>query len=893
MDFGFLAAPVDRAVTFANPGDGDGFLQKLGETLTPATPELSAAYDRLSTAAAEETRLTQLLSSRNEALADSADNRIETVKRLTGVSLENPFRQGYLFEATQQVDNARALMSLPERDAQDRNAAIRDAQRDIFNTRVSALAEEQPDKAAGLTFGQPMEEQAAAIASNAVTAAGQARADVAAQGGGAAAGFLTELVAGLYGARRDPVSLVSLAFGPSAAAGRTIAGRVFTSAVSQGLFNVGLLALQKPEVSRWAQERRDPDSGALPSPGEIGMAFALGAIPGAAVEGVIEAKALGSLRRVMAGEFKPSDVAPALRALGLKDDELAAMMQAARRANEADAIVLADRPPGVAADAHGEAAAQALRHADDPDHVPPPGDVPAVEAEKIKAAAVKINEQVFEGANHTDALQQAAEAAGVTLEEMADRLPKEKSDVNGFVTTDGRYVDREEAYRIAKAAEQINTEKLGVEGSLGHHQVPELEVATLRRIQQQLETELIDRLKSDPLAAVEDLRSDPKMAERALASPRQDLQRAGRLANLSDDAWAQVAEGRASPEHAAIVSELSPGPQHDGQILQRLTEAQPANANDARLLAANEADRLVARQQPQARPRRQNLSLLEFIAANGGIRADDPLVADLRSMIGSKNIFVPGFGPLIRNPRELSTAARAGGRRAPAFLDTAREAAVEAGYLHDAAAVAGDRPSESTVTHLLDAMGEEIRGNKQYVPGEEPPVPIDRDHQRAFVEAERATRAEAFDKRMTELQIEPLKGLRQRALQIMEKDGERDPLLAYERALEEHDNRSEAIRRARQSEQIDVPFDAAHDAGPAPPPGGEAAAGLPERPGGTDLGDRTPQGGDGARAAGESDPLNKIPFERPDGSTVLLSEAEIAAAGEQEATLADLVRSCK
>ena len=99
------------------------------------------------------------------------------------------------------------------------------------------------------------------------------------------------------------------------------------------------------------------------------------------------------------------------------------------------------------------------------------------------------------------------------------------------------------------------------------------------------------------------------------------------------------------------------------------------------------------------------MSLLQFLAHKGGISPFDHQAADVQSAIGSDNKFVPGFGNLLR----------AGGMS----LDRAREAAVEAGYLHDTAEQHGG-VTESTVNHLLDAMDTELRGNKVYRRGYEP-----------------------------------------------------------------------------------------------------------------------------------------------------------------------------
>ena len=61
---------------------------------------------------------------------------------------------------------------------------------------------------------------------------------------------------------------------------------------------------------------------------------------------------------------------------------------------------------------------------------------------------------------------------------------------------------------------------------------------------------------------------------------------------------------------------------------------------------------------PAAMPE-QNRSLLQFIGGRGGIRNDDALINDLRGSIGKDNQFVPGFGPLIRPYKQVSTAGRA------------------------------------------------------------------------------------------------------------------------------------------------------------------------------------------------------------------------------------------
>ena len=97
-------------------------------------------------------------------------------------------------------------------------------------------------------------------------------------------------------------------------------------------------------------------------------------------------------------------------------------------------------------------------------------------------------------------------------------------------------------------------------------------------------------------------------------------------------------------------------------------------------------------------------SLLQFLAAKGGISDKDPLVSDLLQSFGGKNPTVPGYGKLVRP----------GGMP----LDRAREAAVEAEYFHDEAVHTGG-VTESSINHLLDGIDAEARGTKQYPIGSE------------------------------------------------------------------------------------------------------------------------------------------------------------------------------
>jgi hypothetical protein len=80
--------------------------------------------------------------------------------------------------------------------------------------------------------------------------------------------------------------------------------------------------------------------------------------------------------------------------------------------------------------------------------LPPVREVLAAEPERITAAAVKTEKGVYTGRLHSDATTAAVKAgAGATLEE-------------GFTTSTGRFVDRDEAYQIAEQGGQLSPDRI-------------------------------------------------------------------------------------------------------------------------------------------------------------------------------------------------------------------------------------------------------------------------------------------------------------------------------------------------------------------------------------------------------------------------------------------------
>lgn len=198
-------------------------------------------------------------------------------------------------------------------------------------------------------------------------------------------------------------------------------------------------------------------------------------------------------------------------------------------------------------------------------------------------------------------------------------------------------------------------------------------------------------------------------------------------------------------------------------------------------------------------------SLFEFLAHEGGLKPDPELEAILGNKRGP---FVPGFGALIR------TKGRA--------LDDALRLAKDQGYLFDAAGVTGAEAS-LTPRDLLDRIAEERAGRKQYRMdhANEPKVDAEREAHQIISALQDEVEATSGQKG---IEIDPQ--LRDRVVEIVQKEGERDVLAAFERAIMEDAERYEGRANARQEnpELADIPGWDAPDARAAPRDG-EAGVG--------------------------------------------------------------------
>ena len=211
----------------------------------------------------------------------------------------------------------------------------------------------------------------------------------------------------------------------------------------------------------------------------------------------------------------------------------------------------------------------------------------------------------------------------------------------------------------------------------------------------------------------------------------------------------------------------------------------------------------------------QTWSLYEMLAKEGGLKPTD----DLKAILGGKNPFVPGFGPLLR-PTGLT-------------MDEALTRAKESGHIIDpndiqhtaVGNVSNAGENTVSVNQLHDMIDAESRGQKQYrtdhVPAEAKVNP----------EEERGSILDALHHELREssggnIKVDP--AVEDRVIEIIQKEGEHDVLAAYERAVMEDSDRYEGFHNDRDEQ---IPGWDAPDIGPAssmgePPFGERGEAGL-------------------------------------------------------------------
>jgi len=443
-----------------------------GLSLSQAIFEHPEELGKMNRAAERSQRLVDNINSHDLSVEEAYDRRIKAVREATGVELDNPERH-------RMTERERRQLRM---EGVEPNA-IPTYQRKLFDDRLAILQNAHPDKAEKLQFGD-INEEAKAVAKDAEDEYEQARRSTKL---GTAASLMAQFGGGFVGSLRDPLFSGSMLAGPTSAAGKNVAARIFSAAWRQGAYNAGITALEQPAVQAWRNEI-GVQSGITPAVENVGMSFLFGAIPGAVFRGIgeIPGALKAPLKRVLDGNPQPGDLEKAMEAAQSALKEIDAGIparqtvetRAAQLGVDMDAAEMATRPPpakDIAPELHDDLTNAALRHADDPS-APTPQAVAAVNAieaaepERIRAAAYKVGDRVFEAPIHAIARDDAMAALGVAREkdlidlhpgaDLRERL-KASNEADGFVTTNGRFVSRMEAQDIAKQLDQLKEGKKG------------------------------------------------------------------------------------------------------------------------------------------------------------------------------------------------------------------------------------------------------------------------------------------------------------------------------------------------------------------------------------------------------------------------------------------------
>lgn len=605
----FLSDPTETSFTFGAPGGNDPFsftlhdafkidgkaLEGLQTGAAPTDDEIRKADEIMSRgfwAAERQTRLVDTINGRQNALAEAADNRIATIRQQTGVELENPFRGGYANEARERIGGRLdAAGGLDE-------SELPVAQRDIFNEKVDELAQNFPDKAAALNFGQSFEDQARAIAASAEQGNKEGE-----------GGFLAQLAGGMWGSRRDPLFVGSLLIGPGLSQASTALARVAYGALKQGLYNAGLQLAAQPAVQAWRAEIGEK-SGVVPALETVGLAFLSGAIPGAGIEGVraLSRPAKQSLERIATGAPHTGDVEAVAHGLGLKlDDDAARMVKTAEADMASDAEAIGGRPPGVPAQEHADISAQAIRHAEDPAREPPP-EIPVIVPSRRRDHARVLDEdapaaigdrEMVDGKPVTfgrfdpgDLQADAAtfqykgggDAAGVTerLKNVTRWDPLASGKTLIWERADGAQfvADGHQRLGLAKRLSADDANGIKLDG-FRFREVDGWSPADVRAIAAKKN---MQEGSGDALDAARVLRDRPDLLDGSLPITSPMMKGAIALSRLSDEAFGMALNGVVPPNYAAAVGSMVADKLQHAAVLSDLVRFKPETEREARLL---------------------------------------------------------------------------------------------------------------------------------------------------------------------------------------------------------------------------------------------------------------------------------------------------------------------
>lgn len=586
----FLAGPQDSGFTFARPGEGDPFsfevMRANAERIADLVP---LAY--------RQARMVENSVAARDAMLEETERRIAKVREIAGVELENPFRRGYFTEARARVEEARRRGETV--DAQ--TPPILQAQRAIFEEKIEEIRRQHPDRAHELIFG-PIEEGAVNIAARADAEFEHALRD---PDLGLAGRLTASLIGGLGAAASDPIQGASVVLGGGAGTARTVIGRIGQVALREALINAGTTAAMQPFVQDWRRQV-GLEAGAEPALENVGLAFLIGAVPGAAAQ--IGREGLGALSRVLGGDPSPADVKAAVEAAGgrLRPEDEATLQAAARVRADAE-LSFENPPPGIAAEDHRDLMLQAARNAEDPLANPPP-ELPLVAPPRPQEQLSLLDEALpgpeggmrvdgkpvsFERFDprvlYTDAAtfqyKTGGDAAGVTdrLRNVTRWDPTASGKTFVYERADGtRFIA--DGHQRRGLAHRLLEQDPGADIRLDGYLFRQKDGWTPADVRALAAKKNMQEGSGDAIDAARILRERPDLLDGALPVTGPMMKTAVALSRLSDEAFGMVLNGVVPANHAAAVGQMVANPLHHAATLADLARYQPETEREARLL---------------------------------------------------------------------------------------------------------------------------------------------------------------------------------------------------------------------------------------------------------------------------------------------------------------------
>lgn len=304
-------------------------------------------------------KATDNINSRSYALTRAYEERIAAIREATGETHVNPMQ-------------TRPERYRPGRDREEFEARQFSRSAEGFNAWLKDMETRFPDQADIIRAGEPVEDDAKALARNMDAEAAKTFADArgpvkwAAMFGGRAASMFN-----------DPIQTGALVFGGGAGAARTVMGRILTTATREAVVNGVVQAGTEPFVQRWRKEAGLP-SGIGEATRNVGFAALFGGVLGgagrAAGEGLSAIGRAAEARALRAAAEDPATPEATRRALAGDREAAAAVLEPMRRelpaeargaldAIESERVFAGQKPATARADYHDTVSAKAIEAA--------------------------------------------------------------------------------------------------------------------------------------------------------------------------------------------------------------------------------------------------------------------------------------------------------------------------------------------------------------------------------------------------------------------------------------------------------------------------------------------------------------------------------------------------